>query len=152
MFALEQMFRSRTLGLIFLAGVAFFFLVGWVCLANYDSLFNDDRHVMQGVGIFVIALTGLSFAVWAALMWFIMYPRRWLWLIYKNGWKVGSLIYKREHCEHAWARDPDRPHNSAKRYCPKCGSHESLFQKLYPSSDEPSLNWRPQNFDELRFL
>lgn len=147
MFAFEEVFRPRTMGLIFLTGVVFFFVLGWICLSNYDTLFSDDRHIMQGVGIFVLALVGLSSAIWAASMWFIMYPRRWLWLIYKHGWKLGRTIYKRQTCSHQWRLDPT---NSAKRHCTICKSEQWVVGHLHPSIGSPAYTWEDHNWDEIR--
>lgn len=55
---------------------------------------------------------------------------------------------KRKTCFHTWEYFCDK----TKRKCPKCHSEEWLFMKKYPSSTEPSLTWRPMNFDELTFL
>lgn len=81
--------------------------------------------------------------------WFVFRILPLLRFVSQSGWKIGILRYKREYCDHVWVLDPE---NSAKRDCSKCKSHEHLMTNPYPVVGEAKYNWRPQNFDELRFL
>ena len=134
----------------FVCGLAVFFAGRWTYLANYDIFFDGSSvHLMRGFGVYLATIMGLLLTLFGVVGWLTFYAIPWIWLVHKNGWRVGALIYKRERCDHHWVYDP---HNSAKRTCSKCQSYQTLAFKRFVEAGEASLNWRDQNFDELRFL